>query len=263
MARYSQNRIIEGVYSGEYSKYKLPEELFLYTYENLMSEVKKGFGEDVEFEPGSTREKLFDDFNFNVNTFSGAKTFQEISDMSKFVFDEKGFKISFKQFKELAKPLDDTFNKVWLRTERDTSFGQAQSAESWLQYDAEKEIFPYLKYQTVDDERVRHDHAAWDNLVFPVEHEFWDTRMPLNGYNCRCRVIQLTEGETSSLKGVPKNEEKEFENNAGKTGEIFTSKHPYYKVKKEDLPLTKNNFGLGFVSYNVPKELRKKAEQKE
>lgn len=247
MATYSQNKLIKGVFEGEYTKFNLPDFLFNFTFEELMQQSKAGFGIAADFEPGSPSEKLLTSFNFNMNTFSGAKTFQEVSDMSKFVFDEKGFKLPFKDFLEIAKPLDDTYNKTWLKTEMNTSFGQAQSAESWLQFEDEKDIFPLLKYQTADDERVRHEHAAWDNLVFPVGHKFWDTRNPLNGYNCRCRGIQLEEGTVSTFKGVAKNDEKQFDNNVGKTGEIFTNRHPYYKVKKEDRPLTKNNFGLGFL----------------
>ena len=250
MAGYSQKRLLDDIYSGKVSKFNLPGYLFEYTFEALSDEVNKVFDKkpDLPDAPESIKRKeVVSALNANIARFSGAKTFQEVNDISKFLFDDKGFKMPFKQFEEIAKPVDDIYNKTWLKTEQDTSFGQAQSADSWLQYEDEEEIFPLLQYQTSDDERVRHDHAAWDNLIYPVGHSFWDTRMPLNGYNCRCRVIQLREGEESSTKGVPKNEDKPFQNNAGKTGEVFTDKHPYFKVKKKDQPLTRDNFGLGVI----------------
>lgn len=244
---YSQKRLIQGIYEGEYSKYALPEFLFEFTFEELIESVEKGFGGGTgDFLEGTTKEELANSFRLNINTFGGAKTFQEVDEMTKFLFNEKGFKLPFKEFMDIAKPLDDVFNKSWLKTELDTSFGQSQSAEQWVRFDEDKDIFPLLQYQTADDERVRHSHAQWDNLIFPVDHPFWDTRNPLNGYNCRCRVIQLSEGKASKYKGVESNKEKVFADNAGKSGKIFTDKHPYYKVKKEDQPLTKNNFGLGF-----------------
>lgn len=245
---YSKKRLIEGIFSGEFSKFNLPDFLFLFTFTELIKEVDRGFGGGVEDLPdGSVKLEYADAFRFNINLFSGAKTFQEINDLSKFVFDENGFKRPFKEFRELAYAIDDKYNKIWLKTEQDTAFGQAQSAESWIQYEEEKDIFPLLQYQTADDERVRHEHAAWDNLIFPVGHEFWDTRMPVNGYNCRCRVIQLRDGKTSGLTGIPDNSETLFSSNVGKTKEIFTDKHPYYKINREDRNLSRNNFGLGFL----------------
>ena len=242
---YSQKGLIEGIHAGEYSKFNLPRDLFEFTYNELVEEVEKVFGEKISFPEDDEREEIVKSLKANLAQFSGAKTFTEVNEISKFLFDSEGFKLSFKDFQEIVKPIDDKFNKVWLKTEQDTSFGQSQSADSWLQYEKEKDIFPLLKYQTADDERVRHEHAAWDNKVFPVDHEFWDTRMPLNGYNCRCRVIQLREGKESTFKGVQENTDKQFQKNPGKSGEIFTKKHPYFKVKRGDKNLTRNNYGLG------------------
>lgn len=242
---YSQKELIEGIYSGEYSKFNLPRDLYEFTYNELVREVEKVFGKKVEFPEDGDREEIVKQLKTNLAQFSGAKTFTEVNEISKFLFDSEGFKLPFKDFQEIVKPIDDKFNKVWLKTEQDTSFGQSQSADSWLQYDKEKDIFPLLKYQTAEDERVRHEHAEWDNKVFPVDHPFWDTRMPLNGYNCRCRVIQLRSGKQSTFKGVQENTDKQFQKNPGKSGEIFTKNHPYFKVKRGDKNLTRNNYGLG------------------
>jgi len=242
---YSQKDLIEGIHSGKYSKFNLPRDLFEFTYNELVEEVEKVFGKGVEFPEDEAREEIVRSLKANIAQFSGAKTFTEVNEISKFLFDSEGFKLPFKDFQEIVKPIDDKFNKVWLKTEQDTSFGQSQSADSWLQYDKEKELFPFLQYQTADDERVRHEHAAWDNLIFPVDHEFWNSRMPLNGYNCRCRVIQLRSGEQSTFKGVQENTDKLFQKNPGKSGEIFTKNHPYFKVKRGDKNLTRNNYGFG------------------
>jgi SPP1 gp7 family putative phage head morphogenesis protein len=54
---------------------------------------------------------------------------------------------------------------------------------------------PYLMYSAVNDSRTRPAHRAWHETVLPVGHPWWNTHRPINGYNCRCTVIALTERE--------------------------------------------------------------------
>jgi len=52
---------------------------------------------------------------------------------------------------------------------------------------------PYWMYDAVNDSRTRPTHLALDGKVFPVDHPFWDTWYPPNGYRCRCGVQSLSE----------------------------------------------------------------------
>jgi SPP1 gp7 family putative phage head morphogenesis protein len=54
---------------------------------------------------------------------------------------------------------------------------------------------PYLMYSAVNDSRTRPAHRAWDKTILPIGHPWWATHRPINGYNCRCTVIALTERE--------------------------------------------------------------------
>lgn len=74
-----------------------------------------------------------------------------------------------------------------------TQVAQAQAAGRWRQIQANKERFPLLRYLTVGDHRVRPAHRAWHNVVLPADHPWWRTHFPPNGFNCRCRVVQLRE----------------------------------------------------------------------
>ena len=80
-----------------------------------------------------------------------------------------------------------------------TNMQQAYAAGAWQEIDAQKEIAPYLMYDAVDDLRTRASHAAWDRRVLPVDHPWWSTHYPPNGYNCRCGVIQLSKDELDAL----------------------------------------------------------------
>ena len=52
--------------------------------------------------------------------------------------------------------------------------------------------FPYKLYKHSDS--VLHPrplHVSWDGLVLPVNHPFWATHTPPNGWGCKCRVIGI------------------------------------------------------------------------
>ena len=57
------------------------------------------------------------------------------------------------------------------------------------------ELYPYWRYCTQDDERVRGSHKALDNKVFRYDDPFWDTHYPPNGWNCRCYVRAMDEDD--------------------------------------------------------------------
>lgn len=54
---------------------------------------------------------------------------------------------------------------------------------------------PFLLYSAINDSRTRPAHRAWHGTILRVDHPWWKTHRPINGYNCRCTVISLTERE--------------------------------------------------------------------
>lgn len=60
---------------------------------------------------------------------------------------------------------------------------QQASANTWLMYVA------------VMDNRTRPAHAALDGKIWRKDHPVWEVIDPPRGYNCRCRVRSLTEGQ--------------------------------------------------------------------
>lgn len=73
----------------------------------------------------------------------------------------------------------------------------AYAAGRWRQAEAAEARDParpiFLRYVTVGDNRVRPNHAAWQGVILPLRHPWWQTHYPPCGFNCRCHAQVLTE----------------------------------------------------------------------
>ncbi|MGB0695376.1 MAG: PBECR2 nuclease fold domain-containing protein [Rhodospirillaceae bacterium] len=91
-------------------------------------------------------------------------------------------------------------NKRWrARVIYDTNLRMARAAGRAKQISrlAERERAAgrglFLRYVAVRDDRTRPEHLAWDGLILPIDHPFWSTHSPPNGWFCRCTLEILTE----------------------------------------------------------------------
>lgn len=75
----------------------------------------------------------------------------------------------------------------------DTNLRSAFAAGHWAGIEATKDDFPYLRYSAVLDSRTRPQHAAWHGTILPVDHPWWQTHFPPNGWYCRCQAIPVSE----------------------------------------------------------------------
>lgn len=55
--------------------------------------------------------------------------------------------------------------------------------------------FAYWMYKHGGSADPRPQHLAWDGLVLPADHPFWQTHSPPNGWGCSCRVVGLRKRE--------------------------------------------------------------------
>ncbi len=78
-----------------------------------------------------------------------------------------------------------------LRIIFDTNIRMAYARGRWERIERLREAMPWLRYVAVQDARTRPDHLAWHGTVLPVDHPFWKTHYPPNGWKCRCIVQQL------------------------------------------------------------------------
>lgn len=118
-------------------------------------------------------------------------------------------------------------NPYHLRTNFDTAANGSYHAAMWHEIQEYAEIFPYLRYVTMQDDLVREDHAILDGTIAAVDDPFWSVYYPPNGYNCRCSVEQLMRNEAEQdpkygQESLSPSFDPRFQKNSGQTMKIFT-----------------------------------------
>ena len=154
----------------------------------------------------------------NIKRFSAFKETSFKEQLEKLI-TQGGKVLPRNEFMKQAKELSQNYNANWLKTEYDQTVSSGRMAQKWKRFEANADIYPNLRYETVGDERVREKHRQWDGLVLPIDHPFWNNHTPPNDWGCRCDVVQ-TNAEVS--RQVPDGQMKrEFQTNPGKSGKVF------------------------------------------
>lgn len=211
--------------------------------------IQKGFGlrlADATF--GEPNHTLLSNLLENAQVFAAFKNHQNVRQMVSLLVDENGKARSFSKFKELAMELNEQYNANWLQAEYQTARLTARQANNWTKLQENADQFPYLRYITVGDERVRKTHEALHGINLPINHVFWDTHYAPNGFRCRCRQEQNNDEQVNAPDDLPEIKDG-FGFNAGKQGIITNQDHPYYK-KASTRATTQAN---SFVAQNVVK----------
>ncbi len=186
--------------------------------------------DDFNFEIDWTLEDTKALHAFRAETFIVAGvTSQSMLDMIKSEA-EKAFTqgSTFQEFQENLKLKGfEPDNPYHLRTNFQQAIKSARASAEWKDIQDTKEIFPYLRYVTMQDDAVRDEHRALDGIVRHVDDPFWDEYYPPNGWGCRCGKEQLTEEEVNGDPGLKRdvppdsNVKEEFKRNVGKDNSLF------------------------------------------
>lgn len=189
----------------------------------------------------------------NVAIFSAAKTWQQASELASLVVNDKGQQREWKSFKEEALKVAADYNVHYLRTEYDTAVAAGQMAGLWKQMEATVGPDALAMYDTVGDARVRPEHQKWDRIIRPLSDDFWNTHWPPNGYNCRCTVRFVNDGEVT--ENVPGPDDADvppvFRFNSGKMGMIFSPEHPYWEIPADKLEAVSKVLGKSVEQLNA------------
>ena len=163
---------------------------------------------------------------------------------------------TFPDFRKAVSALGEMYNKRWLETEYNFAQAVGQNGAKYNRHIKEKDVFPYVKYRTIGDERVRDAHRALHDKIFEVGSDAYDLIIPPNGWGCRCELNQITHDDMLERRGALMDKEKtidvlrstpngkgsewdymvrnNFNTNRAKLGEVFKEKEFY-----TDLPTSK------------------------
>ena len=257
--KYSDDQLknlINGIFDGSIDEHNLPEDLYGAISEYMLSGVYKGFGGSlVDFE-GKDLE-LLNELRENTYMFSAAKVYQQTFSQQELLFNSDGERRSMREFSQLGAQNFEKWNDAWGLTEYNTAISQAQNASHWNEIQRNKDLLPYLMFQTTGGDKVCEICAPLDGLTAPVDDPIWDNAMPDLHFNDECIVIQLGEEEATpstddemdnANNHIEENVPDIFKMNPGKDGYIFSPEHPYFDVAPKDREFAKENFGLPIPS---------------
>lgn len=81
-----------------------------------------------------------------------------------------------------------------------TNVRQARAAAQYDRITRNKKTRPLILYVHGASAKPRPEHLAWHGLLLPVDHEFWETHTPSNGWLCSCSVRSVSNREADTLE---------------------------------------------------------------
>lgn len=210
------------------------QEVYQDTFKKLDKAVTSELG--TQFEYRDNRLEVAKNLKRNVATFAAFKSHHFTGKLVAELTDPKTGKLrSWRSFQIEANKIDKLYNQNWLKTEYETAVRSTKMAKRWKQVTQSKDLYPYLRYETQRDARVRPEHASFEGVTKKVDDPFWEKYFPPNGWNCRCDVVPTDEpGREEFLEPSEKEVPTTFRHNNGLHGEIFNESHPFFKDHTDD-----------------------------
>lgn len=217
------------VHSQALSATDVHEPLWREYFTRLRQFAEAGYAQKFSDARSISEFEIFRKVERNLAGFAAHKQHALLEELRGLLIDPNtGQKRNFQDFQAEAANILKLHNDTWLRVEATHATIAAQQIEAWQEIQARKALYPYLRYETAGDDRVRPKHKLLDGAVHHVDSEFWDVNFPPNGWRCRCKVVQVDKpGLDTQVNFTP---DKGFRHNVGKTGQVVGTDHPYFDV---------------------------------
>tara|TARA_R110000822_G_scaffold51872_9_gene134731 strand:+ start:841 stop:1632 length:792 start_codon:yes stop_codon:yes gene_type:complete len=243
--------LLKAVFNGTVTGFDPSLDLYTATAEFLDDGLFEGYGMTLFGGDISTLdEQLLVDLRDNIHVFSAFKAHHSAEYMGGLMWDDDGNKRAFVDFKSDAMSYFGISHDTHLETEFRTSIAMGRGAAFWRDIQDDASQYPFLKYDTVGDERVRPDHENFDGITRPINDAFWKSHFPPNGFRCRCDVTQI-EGNETGFKATPKkvidatpDPPELFKMNPAIDRVVFSADHPAFTVAEKYKVEAKKMFGL-------------------
>ncbi len=249
-----QDTLFEGIYLGVIGLATLPRKLYYETAGVLKKGLYKGWGKTIlQVQFGTPDYKLLNELRENIYIFSGAKTATQVMDIKSLMYD--GDKIlTISEFKKAAKIRFETYNVSHLQTEFVTATTTASSAVNYKDALDSDGLFPYLTAHVIVDDRTAPECLRMNKVTARADDPIWIHNLAARHFNCRC--YETKSSKYDKVKLTPRKELNEiikkndedmdelFKFNPVRDKIIFSNKHPYYDIGKNNKELAKRNFNL-------------------
>jgi SPP1 gp7 family putative phage head morphogenesis protein len=203
--------------------------LYRQTADNLLAALSTGLGGST-FEYEDSRNTLKKYLEYNIHSFSAAKSLSELVVFRDMLTDNDGTRRSFASFRNAVMDSGYLFNKTYLRVEDNNVTASAQMAFQWEQL---QKTADFIELSTVGDDRVRPQHAILDGFTAHITDPVWNKLWPPLDWECRCTANSGIEKNAGNMdtRGLAEKAAmpKYFQRNVGKTRAVFDDGHPYYK----------------------------------
>lgn len=182
-----EKNLLQEIYEGNRKGYD-PATMQI-TLNKLRNVLLKNVFADVDY--GSQDHLTLTFMELNVNRFGFDKNLSQIYQLNQALRKAT----NFTDFAKQAGGILETYNKHYLATEYNFAIAAAQNAANWNRFKAQKDVYPFLKYQTIGDSRVRAAHAALNDKVFSIDDPQLNGIYPPNGFGCRCEMVQVSKAD--------------------------------------------------------------------
>lgn len=218
------NKIIEEVFNEQMDDDHVQRDLFMSNYKSIRSAVQSGYSASGGYDLVDASMVL--QLQNNVAVFSAFKSYRETSEMRVNLYNEDGSKKTWPQFLKESKSIDEKYRVQWLKAEYELAQKQARSADNWMQFERDKDVYPNLEFIASSSVEINPEHVKYYGRIYPLDHPFWDYGLPPIKYGCKCSVRQTRQASNASSGDLPE-PIRGVAGNAGKLAMIFTPDHPY------------------------------------
>lgn len=234
---------------------ELREKLWKHYFGKLSAGIDEGYPSSFEFYD----EDLANRLKQNIAEFSAFKETAFHKELENLLVED-GHVLPWSEYKDKAYQVSGDYNGRYLETEYHQTVATANMASKFQDFQANKELYPNLKFVTVNDSRVRPEHKAFDGVVKPIDDAFWSTHLPPLDWGCRCDVEQ-TDEEPTEAPPASESQKTTFKNNASQSGKIFLSEA--YSVDFTDLEKDQTSIkSLKLLAHNSDSAIQQFAREK-
>lgn len=218
------NKLVKDIYDQKVKAGNLDADTWRATTSEYWKAIKDGWGSAPQY--FSKAQQAILELRSNVNVYAAFKNHANIIELTHALTGKDGKQVGFSEFKKQASVINEKYNVNWLQAEYNYATAASKAAAQWEGF---MELGGKLEYHTIGDGRVREAHRVLNGTILPIDHPFWKTYYPPNGWNCRCYVRHRPEDtDTVPPTSIPTVAEM-FKNNVGVTGKIFDQSHPFIK----------------------------------